>query len=41
VTTAQAIFAVALGVVTAVVAAFTVYVASSTVWADRWVRRRR
>ncbi len=41
VTTAQVLFAVALGVVTLVVTLFAAYVISSTMWADRWVRRRR
>ncbi|MGH9154305.1 MAG: hypothetical protein ACRD1K_00260 [Acidimicrobiales bacterium] len=38
-TTAQVLFAVALGAVTLVVTVFAVYVVSSTMWADRWVRR--
>ncbi|MGH9183634.1 MAG: hypothetical protein ACRDZ9_07510 [Acidimicrobiales bacterium] len=36
----QAVFAVALGVVTVVVMAFAVYVVSSTMWGDRWFGRR-
>ncbi|MEO6121863.1 MAG: hypothetical protein ABIW46_03940 [Acidimicrobiales bacterium] len=39
-TTAQVLFAVALGVVTLVVTLFGLYVVSSTMWADRWVRVR-
>ena len=38
--TAQALFAVALGVVTIVISGFAIYVISSVMWADRWVRRR-
>lgn len=37
-TTAQVVFATALGAVSLVVLAFAAYVVSSTVWADRWVR---
>lgn len=40
-TTAQIVFAVALGAVTLVVLFFAVYVVSSTMWSDRWARRRR
>lgn len=40
-TTAQALFAVALGGVTLAVTLVAAYVVSSTVWSDRWVRRRR
>jgi hypothetical protein len=39
VTTAQLVFSIALGVVTLLVTAFAVYVASSTMWGDRWFRR--
>ncbi|MGH9164960.1 MAG: hypothetical protein ACRDZW_05535 [Acidimicrobiales bacterium] len=39
-TTAQVLFAVALGAVTLLVGAFAVYVLSSTMWANRWMRRR-
>jgi hypothetical protein len=38
--TAQTLFAIALGVVTVVISGFAVYVLSTVVWADRWVRRR-
>jgi hypothetical protein len=41
VTTAQVLFAVALGAVTLAVTAFGAYVVSSTMWADRWVVKRR
>ena len=40
-TTAQAVFAVALGAVTLLITGFALYVVSSTVWAGRWVRPRR
>ena len=40
-TTAQTVFAVALGVVTLVITAFAAYVTSSTMWSGRWYRRRR
>ncbi len=40
-TTAQALFAVALGAITLLITAFALYVLSSTVWAGRWVRSRR
>lgn len=40
-TTAQVLFAVALGAVTLLVTLFALYVVSSTMWGNRWVRRRR
>ena len=40
-TTAQVLFAIALGAVTLLISAFALYVLSSTVWAGRWVRPRR
>jgi hypothetical protein len=40
VTRAQVIFSVAVGVIALVIVLFSLYVASSTMWADRWVRRR-
>ena len=40
-TTAQTLFAVALGAVTLLITAFALYVLSSTMWSDRWVRGRR
>jgi hypothetical protein len=39
VTRAQTVFVVALAVVALVIAAVSVYVASSTRWGDRWYRR--
>ncbi|HJV09360.1 MAG TPA: hypothetical protein VJ653_06750 [Acidimicrobiales bacterium] len=39
--TAQVLFAIALGTVTLVITGFALYVASSTMWGDRWYRRRR
>lgn len=38
-TTAQTIFAIALGAITVLITCFALYVASSTMWADRWYRR--
>jgi hypothetical protein len=38
--TAQTLFAVALGVITLMITGFAVYVLSTVVWADRWVRRK-
>ena len=40
-TTPQVLFAVALGLVTLVITGFALYVASSTMWGDRWYGRRR
>ncbi|HEX2042411.1 MAG TPA: hypothetical protein VHF24_07205 [Acidimicrobiales bacterium] len=39
-TRAQTVFVVALSVVALLIGAFAVYVASSTMWADRWYGRR-
>jgi len=39
-TRAQVLFAVALGTITLVITAFALYVASSTMWGDRWYHRR-
>ena len=39
-TPAQIAFSVALGVITLVITAFALYVASSTMWGDRWYGRR-
>ncbi len=36
---AQTIFSIALGVVAVIIVAFTVYVVSTVVWSDRWVKR--
>ncbi len=35
-TTAQIVFAIALGIVALMVVVFSAYVISSTVWGDRW-----
>jgi hypothetical protein len=35
----QTFFAIALGIVAIIISAFALYVISSVVWADRWVRR--
>lgn len=40
-TPAQTAFSVALGIVALGITAFALYVASSTVWGDRWVQRGR
>jgi membrane protein implicated in regulation of membrane protease activity len=39
--TAQVLFSIALGAITLVITGFAVYVAGSTMWGDRWYRRRR
>jgi hypothetical protein len=39
VTTAQTIFAIALGAISVLITFFALYVASSTMWGDRWYRR--
>ncbi len=39
-TGAQTVFVIALSVVAVVIGAFAVYVAGSTMWADRWYGRR-
>jgi hypothetical protein len=41
VTRAQIIFSTALGLITLFILFFGLYVASSTMWGDRWTRRRR
>lgn len=38
-TTAQALFSIALGAMALLITGFAVYVLSSTMWGDRWVRR--
>ena len=40
-TTTQVLFAIALGTITLIITGFAVYVAGSTMWGDRWYRRRR
>ncbi|MDA8116485.1 MAG: hypothetical protein M0000_03680 [Actinomycetota bacterium] len=37
--TAQVLFAIALAAVTLVVVVFAVFVVSTTMWGNRWVRR--
>jgi hypothetical protein len=41
VSTPQVLFAIALGTITLVITGFALYVASSTMWGDRWYSRRR
>lgn len=36
----QILFAIALGTITVVITGFALYVASSTMWGDRWYGRR-
>jgi hypothetical protein len=38
-TPAQTAFSVALGIIALGITGFALYVASSTLWGDRWVRR--
>src|SRR5687768_17111427 len=40
-TTAQVVFAAALGSIAIGISLFALYVVSSTVWGDRWVRKGR
>ena len=40
-TATQIVFSIALGVITLVITGFALYVASSTMWGDRWYGRRR
>ncbi len=40
-TGAQIAFIVALGTITLIITLFALYVASSTVWGDRWYRKKR
>jgi len=40
VTTAQVVFSIALGLIALLITLFAVYVVSSTMWGDRWFRRR-
>ncbi len=39
VTTAQVVFSVALGAIALLITFFALYVASTTVWGNRWFRR--
>ena len=36
----QIVFSIALGAVTLLITFFGIYVASSTMWGERWMRRR-
>ena len=38
--TSQVIFSIALGIIAVGILAFTIYVALSTTWSDRWYHRR-
>ncbi|HUS62745.1 MAG TPA: hypothetical protein VMY34_11145 [Acidimicrobiales bacterium] len=40
-TTAQIAFSIALGAVAVFITFFALYVVSSTLWGDRWVRKPR
>ncbi len=40
VSTAQVLFSVALGLMTVLITVFGIYVAGSTLWGNRWFRRR-
>lgn len=40
-TLGQTMFSIALGLITLLVTAFAIYVASTTMWGDRWIRRGR
>ena len=40
-TTAQIVFSIALGAIALLIAFFALYVVSTTMWGDRWVRRPR
>jgi len=39
-TTAQVLFSIALGFVALIITGFALYVAGSTMWGNRWFRRR-
>lgn len=40
-TTSQVLFSVALGIMALIITGFALYVASSTMWGDRWYGRRK
>ena len=40
-TTAQTLFAIALGLVALLITFFALYVLSSTTWGDRWLPKRK
>ena len=37
--TAQIVFSIALGSIALLITFFAIYVASSTIWGNRWIRR--
>jgi len=37
----QVVFSIALGTITLIITGFALYVASSTMWGDRWYGRRK
>jgi hypothetical protein len=37
--TAQVVFAIALGSITVLISLFALYVMSSVIWGDRWIRK--
>ena len=39
--TTQILFSIALGTITVIITGFALYVASSTMWGDRWYGRRK
>ncbi len=39
--TSQLLFSLALGAVTLVVIGFALYVVSTTLWGDKWIRRSK
>ena len=39
-TTAQVLFSIALGAITLPIPLYAIYVAGSTMWGDRWFRKR-
>ena len=39
--TTQLLFSIALGTITLIITGFALYVASSTMWGDRWYGRRK
>lgn len=40
VTTAQTLFAIALAMITLLITLFSLYVVSTTMWGNRWFRKR-
>jgi hypothetical protein len=41
ITTAQVLFSIALGLIALLITAFSIYVVSSTLWGNRWIRKGR